>query len=75
MILIPLNYPCNLTDFFLAIFPLYTFDLIPTEDVYEWMFRTSEFDDQSISEIFNDVGYNDRLVINNMGSIFFYIIL
>ena len=75
MILIPLNYPGNLMDFFASIFPLYTFDLLPTDDLYEWMFRTSDFDDEDISEIFDDVGYNETLVINNMGSIFLYIIL
>lgn len=75
MILIPLNYPGNLMDFFAEIFPLYTFDLLPTDDLYEWMFRTSDFDDEDISEIFDDVGYNETLVINNMGSIFLYIIL
>jgi hypothetical protein len=45
MILINLNYPGNLIDFFAVIFPLYTFDMLPTDDLYEWMFRTSEFDD------------------------------
>ena len=62
-------------DFFAEIFPLYTFDLLPTDDLYEWMFRISDFDDEDISEIFDDVGYNETLVINNMGSIFLYIIL
>ena len=75
MILIPLNYPANLQDFFSQIFPLITFDLIPTEEIYELIFRSLSFDDSKLHYNFDVVGYKNKLVINNMGSLFIYILL
>ena len=37
-VLIDLNYPANLHDFFSQIFPLISFDLIPTDDLYSFIF-------------------------------------
>jgi hypothetical protein len=75
MILIPLSYPANLQDFFSKIFPLITFDLIPTDKLYELIFKPYSFYDSALDENFDVVGYNDKLVINNMGSLFILIIL
>ncbi len=43
MILIPLNYPLNLQEFFAEIFPLINFDLINfiADPLYNMMFRPS----------------------------------
>ena len=57
MILIPLNYPANLQDFFSQIFPLITFDLIPTDKLYELIFRSSSIDDKKLHSNFDVVGY------------------
>ena len=34
MSLIDLNYPLNLQNFFSQLFPLITFDIIPTDNLY-----------------------------------------
>lgn len=41
MCLVSLNYPTNVNNFFSTLFPLVTFDLIPTTNLYEAMFRFS----------------------------------
>jgi hypothetical protein len=75
MILIPLNYPANLQDFFLKIFPLITFDIIPTDKLYDIIFKPYNFNDSALHENFDVVGYNNKLVINNMGSLFIFILI
>ena len=57
MILITLNYPANLQDFFSQIFPLITFDLIPTDKLYELIFRSSSIDDKTLNSNDDVVGY------------------
>lgn len=38
MFILSLEYPVHVQDFFAALFPLVTFDLFPTDDLYEDMF-------------------------------------
>jgi len=42
-ILIELNYPANLEEFFKILFPLITLNLIPTDQAYAIVFGTSNF--------------------------------
>ena len=58
-VLIDLHYPANLMEFFRTIFPLVSFDLLDTEDFYEFIFRPSEFEDGSRSELYEWVGYEN----------------
>ena len=74
-VLLDLNYPANLWDFFKNIFPLITLDLIPTDYVYEEIFALESIDDESESEIFEEVGYENRLAVNNIGSLLIFIFL
>lgn len=41
MFLITLNYPVEMLEFFALIFPLITFDVFPTDKLYEKMFKFS----------------------------------
>jgi hypothetical protein len=42
-ILIELNYPANLEEFFKILFPLITLNLIPTDQAFAIVFGTSNF--------------------------------
>ena len=42
MFLITLNYPVEILEFFSMIFPLITFDVFPTDKLYEKMFGLSQ---------------------------------
>lgn len=42
MFILKLEYPVNVQNFFAAIFPLLTFSLFPTDDLYESMFSFNE---------------------------------
>jgi len=42
-ILIELNYPANLQEFFKILFPLITLNLIPTDHIYGVVIGTSNF--------------------------------
>ena len=52
-----------------------TLDLIPTDYVYEEIFALESIDDESESEIFEEVGYENRLAVNNIGSLLIFIFL
>ena len=56
-VLIDLNYPANLRDFFSQIFPLISFDLVPTDELYSFVFETDLYEDGPISEQFYLLGY------------------
>ena len=45
MFLVKLNYSANLLDFMAMIFPLVTFDVIPTSKMFEDMFHLSDISD------------------------------
>ncbi len=42
MFLVTLNYPVEMMNFFGMMFPLITFDAIPTTNLYEKMFHFAE---------------------------------
>jgi hypothetical protein len=50
-------------------------DILPAELLYEAIFKTSEIDDAPLNDQFDRVGYSNVLAINNIGSIFVYIVL
>jgi hypothetical protein len=53
-----------------------TFDVLPTTDLYEKLFKFSEISDNSVTDTFNSVGYNNtNLWILNLNSIYVYITL
>jgi hypothetical protein len=42
MFILMLNYPANVNDFFAGLFPLVTFDMFPTEEIYDYVFGFDE---------------------------------
>ena len=73
LILIDLDYPANLNHFYSYLFPLISFDLIETDEIYERIFSLSEFEDEPQSEPFDLLGYSYQLAINNIGSLLIFI--
>ena len=71
--IISLNYPVNLANFFTGLFPFITFDILPTTQLYERVFRFNRITDSAISDQFNQVGYqNKSLSINNLNSLYIF---
>ena len=56
-VLLDLNYPANLADFFSQIFPLISFDLFDTTELYEIVFSVSDFVSEPKNEQFELLGY------------------
>jgi hypothetical protein len=65
LFLIDLRYPMNARKFFAALFPMISFDIFPAD---EWIFGAEE---QPISPIFEDLGYQHVLFHLNLGSMYF----
>jgi hypothetical protein len=53
-----------------VLLPIVSFDLIPAEEPLEYIFGFSDVEDGSISVTYEDLGYESRLSVNNMGSLF-----
>jgi hypothetical protein len=71
MFLVTLNYPVQMMNFFGMLFPLITFDAIPTTKLYEKMFNFAEIStDQPLTDQFNTVGYSSIFLVNNVGSVY-----
>ncbi len=70
-----LDYPLRMQLFFGGLFPLITFDAMPTDDLYNLLFKTKSFDDEPLTEQFGIIGYKSWLVYDNMGSLLVFIFL
>jgi len=71
MFLITLNYPVEMLEFFAMIFPLITFDVIPTDKLYDKIFKLSQInDDYPLTDQFSIVGYSSLFIVNNIGSLY-----
>jgi hypothetical protein len=42
MFILMLSYPANVNSFFAGLFPLVTFDMFPTEEIYDYVFSFDE---------------------------------
>ena len=72
MVLINLNYSPNLLAFFSTLFPLLTFDVLPSDDIFEWAFNLSEVEDKPMTEMFDQSGYGSELIYGNLGSLLIF---
>jgi hypothetical protein len=45
-----LHYSLNLQVFLGSIFPILTFDIIPADDIFDYMFKVSTFRDDPLSK-------------------------
>ena len=52
--------------------PIWTFDILPSDDIFEPIFNLSEIDDDALTEKFDEVGYGSKLVYSNLGSLIIY---
>lgn len=75
MFILQLNYPVHVQEFFASLFPLITFDVIPTEKLYEFTLDFDEVEEESLTDQFEIVGYGDILMIRNMGSMFLMLVM
>lgn len=69
-----ISYPANVTDFLSSILPFITFDLLP-ESVMTDMFSMDNFDDDAVNDSYGELGYEGKLVITNIGSVFFTLLI
>ena len=49
--------------------------MIPTDDLYESVFRVSEAEDEAVSDKFEEIGYESKISIVNLGSLFLFILI
>ena len=50
MFILTINYPKRVQNFFSALFPLVTFDLVPTDDLYDDYFAFGEVEERSMTD-------------------------
>jgi len=50
MFLVSLNYPVEMMDFFGLLFPLITFDALPTDKLNEKIFNFKEINDDPLTD-------------------------
>ena len=76
IMLINVEYPLNAQLFTGSIFPLIAFDMVPTDDLYVNLFPAlDDVEDDPISDAFEEIGYEAKLSINNLGSLFLFMLL
>ncbi len=72
MCVLRLHYSENLLNFFGVFFPIVNFDFLPSDQIYEYIFRISEQDDKAKTDNFEMIGYGSSLVFGNLGSLPLY---
>jgi len=75
MFILSLHYPPNLVDYFAGLFPFITFDAVPTDDLYNYIFDYENIDDEGLNELFENVGYEFTTTVGNMGSMFLFMLI
>lgn len=68
--LMKLLFPPVTVTFFAGLFEYVTFDIIPTEDIYKFVFG---WPNEAYSKEAEEIGYASRYFIENAGSIPLYI--
>ncbi len=51
-------------------FPLITFDMFPTDELYQAMFDFENIETLPLTDQFDQVGYSYTMMVQNMGSLF-----
>ena len=73
LMMMQLEYPAPVAIFYAGIFEFVTFDLVPTEGLYDAVFSFRET--EPFSEEADNIGYSTRYAIENSGSITLFIFL
>lgn len=71
-VVLNLHYSENLEGFFKDLFPLLTFDILPTDILFEYMFSLSQIEDEAMTKSFGAIGYESMFVYNNLGSLLIF---
>ena len=74
IMLINIEYPLNAQLFTSSIFPIVSFDMVPTDALYGELFGLDDVEDEPISDVFEEIGYESKLSMNNLGSLFLLLI-
>lgn len=74
-VLLDLEYPVNIQEFFGLIFPMITFDVFPTDDLYQAQFQVNDMEDDALTEQFDLVGYGTMICFSNLGSLLIFMFL
>ena len=69
--IITLQYPASISLFFSGVFEAVTFELLPSELIYEQIFDFVD-SDKPYTEQADEIGYGSRLTFINSGSISIY---
>ena len=72
LLAIKLNNPDQTMIFYSELFELASFDIIPTDYIYDWMF---DFENNPLTEALDAVGYSSTYTIFNLGSLFIFIVI
>jgi len=67
-----LNVPPSAIIFFSALFEFVTFDIVPTDDIYQ---ETFAWENTPYSESADNIGYGSRQIIENTGSVPIFMIV
>ena len=73
LFMMQISFPVIALTFFSYVFEFVTFDLIPTDLIYPYIFDFSG--DKPYSAQAEAIGYESRYIVWNLGSLFLYIIL
>ena len=65
--LFPVNLPSNAGDFFGYLMKVASFDIIPTDTIFNWIFQIEPPD--PLTENFGTVGFGTTYFYNNLGSL------
>ena len=70
-----LTYPAPAVIFYAALLEYVTFDIIPSEQIYNLIFDFNEDADSAYSDEADSIGYSSRYFIKNSGSVPIYMVL
>ena len=69
------SIPQNADLLFQALFKIAAFELVPTDTIYEELFDSDPLSGTPVSPIFENIGFEHHLVMNNFGTLGFFLAL
>ena len=67
-----MTIPKNADMLFQALFKIASFELVPTDMIYEWAFSSDPEGGSPVSPIFENIGLEHHLLMNNFGTLGFF---
>ena len=69
-----MNFPSNAQVIFDGIMLVASFELIPTDIIYEFFFASQELEEDEVNEKFASIGFEHNLLYNNFGTLGFMLL-